>query len=279
MAKESISKKRLYRLAAIYGPFVRFFPEGSEGSEGDGNTDLTDQEAAQAAIKESEELSDEQVKTSPQFKGILRDKQSAETRAQNAEAQSAAYKVEIERRNQANAQQQKPAEPELSEEELNVEITRGELIKSNKNLADSISENLLKHLDDRDAKNKNSNIQKSQATDATDLMKTHTEKTKGLGLDAKTVVDETIVYLRTNEPDMLEALIKTKDYASKLYKYGVANVPSIAEKAQIRRNTLLAEKMDQKGDDVPGGSKTSMEAFSEFEALMTAGAEETIYSG
>jgi hypothetical protein len=33
--KNMLSKKRILRLAAKYGPFVRFYPEGSEGSEDD----------------------------------------------------------------------------------------------------------------------------------------------------------------------------------------------------------------------------------------------------
>lgn len=271
------SRKRILRLAEKYGPFVRFFPEGSEGSE-DANDDgskVTDAEASDN--KEAEP----KVEDSPEFRGLLRDRQADKAALSHVNAENAAFKLEIERRDREAADSQKPKDElsQMTEEEAAQEITRGEFSKTlqatlaahGKKLVD----NVTKILDARETKTKQTNLKKNQAADAQALMKTCTAKTKGLSLDAKTVVDEAIAYLAANDPEYLEFLTNQPNFASRVYKLATGEplVPSVGQRVTLRRNTLLAKQLDEKGVDTPGGGAPPSEDLSVFEAIMSSGEE------
>lgn len=260
-------------MAEKYGPFVRFFPEGSELADDTDDIQISDDEAAAAAVKEAEEVTEEQVKSSTHFKGLLRDHQADRTALTTANAELAAARLANEEMQRQIAESQKPGAPEMSEEEAATEVTRGELQKTLAAHGKTLIENVTKALDSREARTTKANLKKNQAADAQALMRTCTAKVKGLTLDAKTVVDEAIAYLSTNDPELLESLSKRPDFASKVYQIAPSLVPSVAQRVKLRHNTLLAKKLDQKGDDTPGGGAPSGDDLSAFEAIMSSGEE------
>lgn len=264
-------------MAAKYGPFVRFYPGGSE--EAGAPEDISDDQAAEDVINDAEP----KVEDSPEFKGLLRDRQSDRATLSHINAENAAYKQEVERLRRQVADTQRPTdeEPELSEDEASEGVTRGEfrktlratLGKSNTALITEVT----KLIDSRDARTSQVNLKKNQAADAQTLMRTHTAKTKGATLDAKTVVDETIAFMSVNQPELLEFLTKQPDYASLIYKIGTGEplVPTLGQRVTLRRNTLLAQQLDDKDKDLPGGGAPSGDDLSVFEAILSSDVEMT----
>ena len=266
------------RLAEIYGPFVRFFPGGSEDpAAGDNDNPISDADAAAAAIKEAEP----KIEDSPQFKGLLRDRQADRVALAETNARLAAETQERERlQRQIEDGKKTPDDfPELSEEEAREPVNMGELHNilrsTSAKLGKNIVENVTKILDVRETKASKASLQKQQSADAKALMQTHTAETKGQALDAKTVVDETHSFLLANQPELAEFLAKQPNFASLLYKLGTgeALVPAVGQRVSLRRNTILAKQLDQGGDDVPGGSSQTREEVGAFEAIMSGGEE------
>lgn len=232
-------------------------------------------------VEEPTKDAEPNVEETPQFKGLLRDRQADRAALSQTNAELAATKQENERLQRQVADSSKPKDdlPQLSEDEAAEGVTRGEFVKTLHNTlaahGKKLVEDVTKVIDSRETKTKQVNLKKNQSADAQTLMRTCTAKTKGLTLDAKTVVDEAITYLSANDPEYLEFLAKQPDFASRVYRIATGEplVPSVGQRVTLRRNTLLAKKLDQGGDDVPGGGTPSGDDLSVFETIMSSGDE------
>lgn len=204
--------------------------------------EVSDEQATEDAIEEAEP----KTFTQEQFSGLLRDKQAGELAHSQTRADLAASRLrEEELRQQAEV---KP-DVELSEEEAAEPVNRGELHNFRRNLVDEITKSVSKKTE----KDKVDNINQQKAEDATSLVKSHTVKSKGQGLDARTVIDEGAPYLAIHHKTQYEAAMRSSNCASELYNLSIALVPEIRARAETRRNLLLAKKLDESGDTPPSG--------------------------
>lgn len=245
----------------------------AEGTETKEKVEVTDDQAANDVINEAEP----KVEESQEFKGLLRDAQADRAALSHANAENAAYKQEIERLQNAAADAKKATDSTLTEEEAAEEVNRGQLHATLAAHNKGIVAEITKLLDARETRTTQANLKKNQAADAQALKRTHTVETRGLSLDAKTVVEETIAFLSVNNPELLEALSRQPDYASLVYKIGSgeALVPMVGKRVKLRNNTLLAQQLDDKNKDVPGGGAPSGDDLGVFEAIMSSGEEMT----
>lgn len=263
-------------------PFMRFFPEGSDIDADDVQSPSDDSKAADTdAIDDAIKDSEPAVEDTPQFKGLLRDRQADRAALSQANAELAVIRAQSEEMKKTIEELKKSKdEPlQLSEEEAFEPVTRGELLKTLKSTLDNhfkkVAENVNNVLETRELQGKNLNLKKNQAADAQALMRTNTIKTKGLGLDAKSVVNEAVQYLANTDPEYLEFLSKQPDYASRIYKLATGEplIPTIGQRVEIRRNAILAQKLDQKGNEPKGGGAPSGDDLSIFEAIMSSGGQ------
>lgn len=233
--------------------------------------EVTDKDAADDVINEAEP----NIEDSPQFKGLLRDRQADRATLSHINAENVAYKQEVERLQKQIEDAKKPTDTALTEEEAAEEVTRGQLHTTLAEHGRKLIDNVTKIISAKEAQSNQANLKKNQAADAQALKKTCTAKTKGLSLDAKTVVDEAIAYLSANDPEYLEFLSKQPDFATRLYQLATGEplVPTVGQRVTLRRNTILAKKLDQKGDDVLGGGSPSGDELSVFEAIISSGVE------
>jgi hypothetical protein len=201
----------------------------------------------EAAVKDAEKP--EPKYTEEQWSGLLRDKQAATSARQQAQADAAALRAQNELLlKQLEEKSSKAAEPELSEEQLNEPVNRAELMSFGKKMTENIA-GLIENSKHADA---TSNLKSSQQADALKLNQTHTVKNKGVGLDAKTVLNEGTPYLQINHTKLYEAALNSPDAASKLYQLCVSFVPTIQKRHQARQHALLAAKLDE-SDTLPAG--------------------------
>lgn len=233
--------------------------ERPEGTESPDKTDgaVSNKEAVDGAIEDAEP----KTYSEEQFGGLLRDKQVAESNRQAAQADAAAAKEANEQLHRELVEAQRPQETELSEEDALEPITRGELVRSNKALV----ENITKVFSEQRKTDRAETLQQQRAQDVVNLKKTHTVKNMGQGLDARSVVDEGALYLRTNHPALFKAAMESPNAASELYKLSIAFVPEITKRAATKNNSVLATKLDESGETPPSGSAP---AASEEEGLL-----------
>lgn len=210
------------------------------------DTEVSDKEATDDAIKDAEP----KTYSEEQFGGLLRDKQTAETNRQVAVAEAAVAREANEQLRRELEEAQKPQETELSEEEAREEVTRGELIKRDKALVESIT----KAISTQRETDKSTTLKERRAQDVENLKKTHTVKTMGQGLDAQTVVDEGGLYLQTHHPTLFKAAMESPNAASELYKLCTTFVPDIVKRVAAKNNAKLATKLDESGETPPSGS-------------------------
>lgn len=190
---------------------------------------------------------EEKTHTKTQFDGLLRDKQSEILARQEAQADAAAAKqqaedlrVQLEAKNETKG--------ELSEDESEDIVTRGQLQKS----LDKMVKDITMTLEKKTSQKEIVDLQKDQRKDVQALMKSHSVAKMGEGLDASTIVNEAGAWLRANKPDLFEAAKNSPDFATEIYNLGVAYVPSIKAKVLTRNKEQLLEEL-KNPEKPPGG--------------------------
>lgn len=248
--------------------------ENQEGVESPGETDVevSDSEATDAAIKEAEP----KTYTEEQWNGLMKDKQTEVKTRQTAAAEAAAAREANEQLRRELAEAQKPKEIELSEEDALEPVTRGEMVKRDKALVESIT----KAISTQRKTDRATTLSQQRAQDVENLKKTHTVKTMGLGLDAQTVVDEGAAYLQANHPTLFKAAMESPNAASELYKLCTTFVPDIIKRVATRNNAKLATKLDESGETPPSGSSPpAAEGESLLEAILDGTVSEADVDG
>jgi len=195
----------------------------------------------------------------------LRDKQTAETNRQAAQVEAATVRETNEQLRRELAEARKPKETELSEEDALEPVTRGELHSFGKNLVSNVTKAISTQRETDQAKS----LKQQQARDAQSLIKTHTVKSVGQGLDAETVINEGAAYLQTHHPSLYKAAMESPNCASELYKLCTTFVPEIIKRVAAKNNAKLANKLDESGQTPPSGaSPPSTEGDSLLEGII-----------
>lgn len=207
--------------------------------------EVSDEEAAAGAVDDAEE----KTYTQDQFSGLLRDKQASDSARQTAQADAAAVRAQNEELRRQVEDAKKPQETELSEEEANEAPTRAEMRAFGKQIVTEV----VKAVKTDEEKTKVTSLKQKQAEDAQALVKSHTVKAKGQGLDAQTVIDQGAAYLQVHHPQLYKAARASPNAASELYRLAITFVPEIRAKEELRRNTELASKLNLEGDNLPPG--------------------------
>lgn len=202
----------------------------------------SEQETLDEAIKETEE-----TLTDTERAGFVRDLQAERTERQRAQADAAASQQEV---RDLTEQLKSTSKEELDEEQLEEPVSKRELRDFSKQLTESLTNVIEKRSTQDNAKT----LAKSQGATAERLAEDYTVKKAGEGLDAETVCVATKMHLQQNDPETLEALQKSARWPANLYNYGIAEIPRFQKLSAARRNTKLADQLDQTGEEPPSGA-------------------------